>query len=111
MFDEWVSAREAELAKAAAEAVPAGVLMLPWALLALLLRVKTVWIPCGLLMLYTIGQTSVDLSDGVVGGPSLLAFFLTFIVNLVFVGAALVIDLAIRGVRRARRTRSRTSDS
>ena len=81
--------------------VPAAVLMLPWALLALLLRVKTVWIICGLLMIYLIADTSIDLNDGSGDDISIFAFFFTFIVNLFLVGIAMVIDLVIRGARRA----------
>lgn len=83
--------------------IPAGALVLPWALLALFLRVKTVWILCGLLMTYTIGDTSVDLANGRDDDPSIFAFAITFIANLIYVGVATVIDLAIRGGRRARR--------
>jgi hypothetical protein len=90
--------------------IPAAALMLPWALLALLLRVKTVWILCGLLMIYVIGQTSVNLADRAEDDlPSIFEFFFTFVATLIYVGIATVIDLAIRGARRARRTSPTTS--
>lgn len=85
-------------------AIPGAALAFPFLLLAVLLRVKTVWIVSGSLMLLLMVATAVDVVQGVEDEPSLLVFAGTFFGNLIIVGLATVIDLAIRGGRKARRS-------
>lgn len=82
-------------------ALPCAALCFPFALLALVLRVKAVWIITGLLMMLPIATVGSDLMGGAEDeGMSLLALFLVFLGNLFIVGVAIVIDLAIRGAKR-----------
>ena len=80
---------------------PAAALALPFALLALLLRVRIVWIACGLLMTFVAVSLGTDLFGGEdEGGVSLLVFFFMSLANFVIFGIALVADLALRGAKR-----------
>lgn len=89
-------------------ALPAVALAFPFLLLALVLRVKAVWIISGSLMLLMIGGTAIDVVGGVDDEPSLLAFAGAFFFNLFNVVLATIIDLAVRGGRKARRSFSKS---
>lgn len=80
--------------------VPAAALSLPFVLLAVLLRVRAVWLTCGLLMLLTVASLATDLYGEPGDGSSLLGFFLLFVLNLGLLGLGLVVDVAVRGARR-----------
>ena len=83
-------------------ALPCAALCFPFALLALVLRVKAVWIIAGVLMMFTVAAAGSDLIGGPKEGGSLLWLFFVFLGNLFIVGVALVVDVAVRGAKKIR---------
>lgn len=92
-------------------AIPAAALAFPFLLLALVLRVKVVWIVSGSLMFFLLAGAAIDVFEGVEDEPSLLAFAGTFFFNLFNVLVAAIVDVAIRGGRKAHRALSSTRSS
>lgn len=82
-------------------AVPTALMAAPFLLIAILLRVKVVWIFFGSIMLLQIGVAAVDVMRADQEDPSLMVFLGTFFVNMTLLFFALLIDLAIRGGRLA----------